>query len=60
LGFQYEGLFRQHVIVKGRSRDTTWFAMMGHEWPRVKQNMERWLYDDEPRPLSWLNRQIDQ
>ena len=48
LGFSYEGLFRQHSIVKGRNRDTAWFAMMDHEWPKVKANMERWLYSSEP------------
>lgn len=48
LGFSYEGLFRQHLIVKGRNRDTTWFAMMDHEWPTIKANMERWLYSSEP------------
>jgi RimJ/RimL family protein N-acetyltransferase len=47
LGFRYEGLFRQHVIVKGRSRDTCWYAMMDHEWPRIRQNMRRWLYSGE-------------
>ncbi len=47
LGFRYEGLFRQHVIVKGRNRDTTWFAMLDGEWPAVKANFERWLYSGE-------------
>jgi RimJ/RimL family protein N-acetyltransferase/8-oxo-dGTP pyrophosphatase MutT (NUDIX family) len=55
LGFQYEGLFRQHLIVKGRNRDTTWFAMMDHEWPPIKANMEQWLYDEARWPLGWLH-----
>jgi RimJ/RimL family protein N-acetyltransferase len=42
-GFTYEGLFRQHMIVKGRSRDTTWFAMLDSEWPARKAAFERWL-----------------
>ena len=46
LGFRYEGLFRQHMIYKGRNRDTAWFAMMDHEWPAVKRGMEEWLYDE--------------
>ena len=33
LGFQYEGLFRQAVIYKGRNRDTTWFSIIDTEWP---------------------------
>ena len=52
LGFRYEGTFRQHMIVKGRNRDTAWFAMLDHEWPRVKAAMERWL---EPGHNGSLN-----
>jgi RimJ/RimL family protein N-acetyltransferase len=43
LGFTYEGRFRQHMIVKGRNRDTAWFSILDSEWPAVRANMERWL-----------------
>jgi RimJ/RimL family protein N-acetyltransferase len=43
LGFTFEGIFRQHMIIKGRSRDTAWFAMMDHEWPARKAAFEAWL-----------------
>jgi RimJ/RimL family protein N-acetyltransferase len=43
LGFQFEGIFRQHMIVKGRSRDTAWFSMLDSEWPERKRNFEQWL-----------------
>ena len=43
LGFQYEGLFRQAVIYKGRNRDTTWFSIVDSEWPRLKRAYEQWL-----------------
>jgi RimJ/RimL family protein N-acetyltransferase len=43
LGFQFEGIFRQHMIVKGANRDTAWFAMLDSEWPDRKANFERWL-----------------
>ena len=43
LGFQFEGIFRQHMIVKGRSRDTAWFAMLDTDWPVCKAAFERWL-----------------
>jgi RimJ/RimL family protein N-acetyltransferase len=43
LGFTFEGIFRQHQIVKGRNRDTAWFSMLDSEWPRRKQAFERWL-----------------
>ncbi len=47
LGFQFEGVFRQHIVYKGRNRDTAWFSMLDSEWPQIKANMERWLYSDE-------------
>lgn len=43
LGFLYEGTFRSHMIVKGESRDTAWFAMTDADWPSRKAAFERWL-----------------
>jgi RimJ/RimL family protein N-acetyltransferase len=43
LGFTFEGAFRDHMIIKGRSRDTAWFAMVEDEWPARKAAFERWL-----------------
>jgi RimJ/RimL family protein N-acetyltransferase len=43
LGFSFEGIFRQHMIVKGQNRDTAWFSMLDHEWPQRKQAFEAWL-----------------
>src|SRR6185312_5637884 len=43
LGFTYEGLFRQAIVVKGRNRDTMYFAITDKEWPRLRQAFERWL-----------------
>jgi RimJ/RimL family protein N-acetyltransferase len=42
-GFTYEGHFRRAVINKGRSRDTTWFAMIDEDWPAIEAAYERWL-----------------
>lgn len=42
-GFQPEGVFRQHMVVKGRNRDTAWFAMTDGDWPRARAAFERWL-----------------
>ncbi|KAK5461032.1 hypothetical protein LTS15_003095 [Exophiala xenobiotica] len=44
-GFTFEGVFRQHMIYKGRSRDTAWFSMIDTEWPLVKKGFEAWLDD---------------
>ena len=46
LGFTFEGIFRQHMIVKGRNRDTAWFSMLDREWPARKAAFERWLAPD--------------
>jgi RimJ/RimL family protein N-acetyltransferase len=43
LGFAFEGIFRQHQIVKGLNRDTAWFSMLDSEWPERKRAFERWL-----------------
>jgi RimJ/RimL family protein N-acetyltransferase len=40
LGFRFEGIFRQHMMVKGKNRDTAWFAMLDSEWPDVKRRLE--------------------
>ncbi|CAB1062614.1 Acetyltransferase, GNAT family [Olavius sp. associated proteobacterium Delta 1] len=59
LGFSFEGIFRQHYIIKGRNRDTAWFAMLDRDWPAVKSNMNRWLYSDENNiSLAELNQPL--
>jgi RimJ/RimL family protein N-acetyltransferase len=42
-GFTYEGRFRQHMVVKGRNRDTAWFAIVDADWPSLRRAFERWL-----------------
>lgn len=58
LGFTFEGTFRQHMIVKGRNRDTAWFAMLDSEWPARKRAFEAWLaeenFDAEGRQIRAL------
>ncbi|MFN6559268.1 MAG: GNAT family N-acetyltransferase [Nostoc sp. ChiSLP01] len=55
MGFVYEGRFRQHMFVRGKNRDTDWFAMTDKEWPRCKSNFEKWLYSNEKVSLMELN-----
>jgi RimJ/RimL family protein N-acetyltransferase len=64
LGFRFEGIFHQHMIVKGRNRDTAWYSIMDQEWPDVRANIAAWLADDnfdaagrQKRSLSEINRQ---
>jgi RimJ/RimL family protein N-acetyltransferase len=60
LGFTFEGVFRQHMIVKGRNRDTAWFSMLDSEWPRLQANFEQWLspsnFDESGRQKVSLSR----
>lgn len=42
-GFKYEGLFRQHQVVKGQNRDTAWYSILDSEWPARKAAFGRWL-----------------
>ncbi len=42
-GFTFEGIFRNAVIVKGRSRDTAWFSITDAEWPRLREAFQAWL-----------------
>ena len=57
-GFVYEGTFRRDVIVKGRSRDTAWYAITDADWPRVRAGFEAWLdpdnFDGEGRQRARL------
>ncbi|WP_160008485.1 GNAT family N-acetyltransferase [Rhizobium sp. 18055] len=42
-GFTFEGIFRHHMVAKGKNRDTAWFAMTDADWPRLKAGYEAWL-----------------
>ncbi|MGW9330181.1 GNAT family N-acetyltransferase [Bosea sp. NPDC055594] len=57
-GFQHEGLFRQHMVVKGRNRDTAWFSITDGEWPQRAEAFEHWLapenFDTEGRQKTSL------
>ena len=59
LGFSYEGVFRQAAVVKGRNRDTAWFAAIDAEWPALKEAFAAWLspsnFDAEGRQAERLS-----
>ena len=42
-GFVFEGVFRQHMVIKDRNRDTAWFSILDGEWPVVRAAFETWL-----------------
>jgi hypothetical protein len=54
LGFSYEGIFRQATVVKGRNRDTAWFAVIDAEWAALREAYAAWL---SPRNFDAAGRQ---
>ncbi len=60
LGFTEEGRFRQHLVTKGRSRDTDWFSIIDTEWPAIDRRQRRWLdasnFDADGQQLLPLSR----
>ncbi len=65
LGLSYEGVFRQAAVVKGRNRDSAWYAAIDTEWPAIRAAMETWLdpenFDGDGRQrqsLSALTRPV--
>jgi RimJ/RimL family protein N-acetyltransferase len=60
-GFRFEGVFRRHMVVKGRNRDSAWYAITDEEWPAVRTGFQSWLrpenFDEagrQRRPLRTL------
>lgn len=62
-GFCYEGLFRQHMVVKGENRDTAWYSVLDSEWPALKAAFDAWLdpanFDNEGRQRKRLEELRD-
>ncbi|WP_417227887.1 GNAT family N-acetyltransferase [Amphritea sp.] len=63
LGYQFEGIFRQATMYKGRNRDTAWFSLLDTEWPRQKAAFQRWLasdnFDAQGKQLASLDGCLD-
>jgi RimJ/RimL family protein N-acetyltransferase len=59
LGFTYEGIFRQHMVYRGRSRDSAWFSILDTEWSKLRAMFEGWLspanFDGEGRQKAALS-----
>ena len=50
LGYTFEGVFRQHMVVKGKNRDTTWYSIISTQWSPVAAGFEKWLaLDNQPK-----------
>ena len=59
LGFSFEGVFRQATVVKGRNRDTAWYAVIDQEWPTLKEAFLQWLsppnFDEQGKQKTRLS-----
>ena len=62
-GFRFEGVFRSHMVVKGRNRDTAWYAITDEEWPAIRHAFRAWLdpdnFDGEGRQRRALGDLIE-
>jgi RimJ/RimL family protein N-acetyltransferase len=61
-GFAFEGVFRKHQVVKGRNRDTAWYAITDEDWPAIRAGFQSWLapenFDSEGRQNRSLGELI--
>jgi RimJ/RimL family protein N-acetyltransferase len=64
LGFRFEGIFYNHMIFKGRNRDTAWYSILDHEWPEIRVILEQWLapsnFDQDGSAKTSLTAQMGQ
>ena len=59
-GFRFEGVFRQHMVVKGQNRDTAWFSIVDGEWPALKSAYQAWLSPDNFDAQGQQKRKLEQ
>src|SRR5579884_1794749 len=57
-GFTFEGVFRKHLVVKGRNRDTAWYSILDDEWPRIRPGFEGWLAPGNFDPSGRQRRRL--
>ena len=64
LGFRFEGIFYNHLIFKGKNRDTTWYSILDDEWPEVRGIIQNWLgsenFDEDGTPKTSLYEAMQQ
>jgi RimJ/RimL family protein N-acetyltransferase len=63
-GFTFEGIFHKHMVVKGRNRDTAWYAITDEQWPAIRRGFEAWLSpanrEEDGRQRRALGELIDE
>src|SRR6266481_2853814 len=58
LGFRFEGIFYNHMVVKDRNRDTAWYSILDGEWPEVRSIIQGWLDDENFDPDGRARRSL--
>lgn len=58
-GFTFEGIFRQHMVAKGRNRDTAWFSIIDAEWPSLRKAYDAWLDPDNFDAAGQQKRRLE-
>jgi RimJ/RimL family protein N-acetyltransferase len=59
-GFTYEGTFRNHTVVRDRSRDTAWYSIIDEEWPDIRAAFDAWLSPDNFAPNGDQHRSLEE
>ncbi|NLR74945.1 GNAT family N-acetyltransferase [Leeia aquatica] len=59
LGFTFEGIHRQVRVDRGHNRDTAWYSILDHEWPRISVELGRWLSPDNFAPDGQQRSRLD-
>jgi len=57
-GFTFEGIFRKHMVTKGRSRDSAWYSITDDEWPAVRSGFQAWLAPGNRAPEGSQRRTL--
>jgi len=60
LGFRLEGIFYNHMLSKGRNRDTAWYSILDDEWPEAREIIKAWLSDDNFDPAGNARRSLSE
>jgi RimJ/RimL family protein N-acetyltransferase len=57
-GFTFEGVFRKHMVIKGRNRDTAWYAIIDEDWPAIRAGFQSWLSPENFHPDGAQKRSL--
>jgi RimJ/RimL family protein N-acetyltransferase len=59
-GFTFEGVFRKHMVVKGRNRDSAWYSITDDQWPAIQRGFQAWLAPENTTPAGTQRRSLSE